>query len=412
MSHYIKKLEISKVRHLTGLTISLDGKGKNHLILTGRNGSGKTSLLEAIRDYLVAFAEDYDERKMILDDLHHVQNSSKDLLQKTGVMFISNEERIDDKNLGEKTGVIIDIMSSNEYAKSLKSGNFILAYYPAERKYSVANGKHIEKIILKNQYSLVEHPGQEFVKYLLDCKTKESFYRGSGAIEKADGIKAWFDRLTGILREIFEDPQLELAFDIETFEFKIVETGHEPFSFAELSSGYAAILDIVTDLMIRMEKNHSGTYDCPGIVLIDEIDVHLHLFLQKNIMPILTGLFPNIQFIVSTHSPFVLGSAKDTVIYDLQNKICIPAEQGLSNIPYSGIVEGFFNVKEMSRELEEKYQRFQDLAKQETFSDNDMEELGMLMTYLDEIPHYLALSISAGYQKTRLELEQRLGAEG
>ena len=198
MSHYIKKLEISKVRHLTGLTISLDGKEKNHLILTGRNGSGKTSLLEAIRDYLVAFAEDYDERKMILDDLHHVQNSSKDLLQKTGMMFISNEERIDDKNLGEKTGVIIDIMSSGEYAKSLKSGNFILAYYPAERKYSVANGKHIEKIILKNQYSLIEHPGQEFVKYLLDCKTKESFYRGSGDIEKADGIKAWFDRLTGI----------------------------------------------------------------------------------------------------------------------------------------------------------------------------------------------------------------------
>ena len=59
-------------------------------------------------------------------------------------------------------------------------------------------------------------------------------------------------------------------------------------------------------------------------------------FLQKNILPILTELFPNIQFIVSTHSPFILNSISNVVIYDLENKTLVNTEEGLSNIPYEG----------------------------------------------------------------------------
>lgn len=96
--------------------------------------------------------------------------------------------------------------------------------------------------------------------------------------------------------------------------------GREPFTFDTLSSGYAAVLDIVVDLMMRMEKKAGKRYDLEGVVLIDEIEAHLHLELQKKIMPILTGIFPNIQFIVTTHSPFILNSIENTVIYDLANQ--------------------------------------------------------------------------------------------
>ena len=62
--------------------------------------------------------------------------------------------------------------------------------------------------------------------------------------------------------------------------------------------------------MLRMEKQSQRDirFDMPGIVLIDEIETHLHLELQKKIMEILTGIFPNVQFIVTTHSPFILNS--------------------------------------------------------------------------------------------------------
>ena len=75
------------------------------------------------------------------------------------------------------------------------------------------------------------------------------------------------------------DESVKLDFDEETFEFHILQKGKEPFGFNELSRGFAAILDIVIDLMIRMENHikRPFCYDVPGIVLIDEIETHLHL---------------------------------------------------------------------------------------------------------------------------------------
>ena len=100
------------------------------------------------------------------------------------------------------------------------------------------------------------------------------------------------------------------------FSFHIKEKNRELFDFNTLSSGYAAILDIVLDLIVRMEKktNKSFVFDMQGVVLIDEIETHLHLELQKNILPMLTTIFPNIQFIVSTHSPLILNSLEDVLL--------------------------------------------------------------------------------------------------
>lgn len=87
-------------------------------------------------------------------------------------------------------------------------------------------------------------------------------------------------------------------------------------------------------------------------MLIDEVETHLHLELQKNIMPLLTMVFPNIQFIVTSHSPFVLNSMGNMVIYNLENHLLV--ESGLDNIPYDGIVEGYFGADKLSNVLEEK----------------------------------------------------------
>lgn len=73
-------------------------------------------------------------------------------------------------------------------------------------------------------------------------------------------------------------------------------------------------------------------------------------------MHILTCLFPNIQFIVSTHSPFVLNSLDNVVIYDLENHIIV--ENGLSDVPYDGIVKGYFQVDTLSDTLKNKFQQY------------------------------------------------------
>ena len=76
-----------------------------------------------------------------------------------------------------------------------------------------------------------------------------------------------------------------------------------------MSSGELALLDIFAEII----KRGDGHPVKQGIVLIDEIDKHLHITLQKEILPILLSMFPHVQFIVSSHAPFFgLGLAKNT----------------------------------------------------------------------------------------------------
>ena len=142
-----------------------------------------------------------------------------------------------------------------------------------------------------------------------------------------------------------------------------------------------------------------------GIILIDEIETHLHLKLQRKILDWLTTIFPNIQFIVSTHSPFILNSIENVVIYDLEQHTLI--EHGLIDVPYEGIVEGYFKADSMSDLLKEKYERYKELVKKEELSDEDFEEIAKLEIFLEEIPDYLAFDITTEYKRLKLEFENR-----
>lgn len=122
------------------------------------------------------------------------------------------------------------------------------------------------------------------------------------------------------------------------------------------------------DLVLRMEKNIREIYDLEGIVLIDEIETHLHLALQKKIMKFLTEFFPRIQFIVSTHSPFILNSLDNAVIYDLEKNIKM---EDLSLYSYEGIVEGYFDVDNYSDELKAKIEEYRNLAFRKDLNDDE-----------------------------------------
>ena len=132
--------------------------------------------------------------------------------------------------------------------------------------------------------------------------------------------------------------------------------------------------------------------------------------LQRKILDLLTTIFPKIQFIVTTHSPFVLNSLPDVVIYDLEKKILV--KNGLSDVPYDGIVEGYFKADMMSEELRTKFERYKELTEKKNLTDDDYEEITRLEMYLDEIPDYLALGITTEYQRQKLQFEEREDVDG
>jgi predicted ATP-binding protein involved in virulence len=376
---YITKLTINKVRHLKNISIPLSENQIKHLILTGKNGSGKTSVVEALARYLDKIFTGERENAF--------RNCQKEL----------------DIKLNNKIESIPELADKYHY---------ILAYYDAARVFQAEQPRQIEKVKLEDYYGLTDFPRKEFVKYLLDLKMTEALARNNNKTEKADEIQTWFAKLEQLLKQIFDDKTVELEFDEETFEFHILQHGKEPFDFNTLSSGYQAVLDIILDIIMRMQNQTQRSFDfnLPGIVLIDEIETHLHLELQKNIMPFLTAIFPNIQFIVTSHSPFILNSIRNVVIYDLEKNLLV--ENGLDNVPYDGIVEGYFGADKLSDALKKKFEKYKTLVKKKCLSDEELNEIAELELYLDDIPDYLALGISTEYQELKLEFMNREDIDG
>ena len=413
---FIKKMTLEKIRNLDYTEIPL-AEEKKHLIITGKNGSGKTTILDSLAktlDVLATSNEPTNTEGYLKLDENNLKSALEQRKPESDIQEIEKrienyKKKIDACWQGFKLEFNCPLSAIHQ---SFERGEFVVAYYKAERTFAAEVPEHVEKVNLKDSYRVQDEPRRLFVKYLLDLEVTKALAISHGKTEKAEQIGQWFHSLEKMLQQIFENKQLHLEFDEDTYRFYICEPNKEKYDFNTLSSGYAAILDIVVDLIMRMEKQSGRKfqYDIPGIVLIDEIETHLHLELQRKIMEFLTTIFPHIQFIVSTHSPFILNSLPDTVIYDLEQKVLV--KNGLTDVPYDGIVEGYFQANTMSDILKEKFQRYKTLTEKKNLTDDDVEEIAKLELYLDEIPDYLAIGITTEYQRLKLKFAQREDIDG
>lgn len=413
---FLTEVDIKKVRHLENIRIPLDNEKRKHLILTGKNGSGKTSVLETlVKTFELIISKPLFSEEMVN---YYIQGSRKKINELNFPDSRKDSEEVREELNKQKirlqkwkselekrdTGILPKWTSKALLEEKYNEGNYIFAYYKAEREFQVEEYQNIEKITFQDKYGISEKPGAKLTKYLVDLKATQAFTKDN---EKKEKIDKWIQAFENILRMIFEDEGLELKFNDETFQFLICGSDREPFDFNTMSSGYAAVFDIINDLIIRMEAR-SGLrtkFDMEGIVLVDEIETHLHLELQKKILPILTELFPNIQFIITTHSPFILSSLENAVIYDLENGTLV--KNGLQNLPYEGIVEGYFKADALSEQLREKFLKYRELVSKKELSDEEYAEVDRLEYYLDEIPDYLAKELTAEYSRLKLEFSNR-----
>ena len=101
------------------------------------------------------------------------------------------------------------------------------------------------------------------------------------------------------------------------------EKGYQ-LTLKELSEGYRSVIIFVCDLLIKLSQSCAEGHDVfkeHGVVLIDEIDQHLHPRWQLTIVKKLRKLFPNIQFIMTTHSPvIILGSSDDAIFFRVERQ--------------------------------------------------------------------------------------------
>mgnify|MGYP002554224146 CR=1 FL=1 len=326
MEHFITGITINKLHHLSNIEINLNKEHRQHLLLTGKNGSGKTSLLLDIQRYLKAINEDklykvLDDYKKSLDFYQQKLNSDKEDINRYECEKNYNFYKNQINNYCG--GIELSFSSYTDIDKLYADGNFVTAFYPAERKANIEAANGVQEIKLDKAYGVEKDPGQLLLKYMVHLKTQQSYARNEGNISDVENIQMWFDRFERALRILLDEDSIKLQYDYKNYDFKIVQDGRVPFNFAELSDGYSSVIYIVSDLILRMDKNwlnenRISQYTEEGIVLIDELETHLHIELQKKILPFLTEFFPHIQFIVTTHSPYILNSVANAKAYDLE----------------------------------------------------------------------------------------------
>ena len=376
--HFITEIEIDKLRHIENINIALSEDKRQHLILTGKNGSGKTSVLQRIKALLSA-------------------------LNRTSKLESRNIYNI----IGKNIHITISFNQEKTLSASYNHGDFITAFFPAVRPVNdITEPKGVEEVTLKPAFTVEDDPAKDIAKYMVHLKTQQLYAKDANDTQTEQNIEAWFKRFEDSLKILMNDDSIRIKYEYKKYSFEIQQDGREQVNFNHLSDGYASVFRIFADLIMRMDQNwllnnQLSKYNKEGVVLIDEIETHLHLELQRTVLPSLIKLFPRVQFIISTHSPYVATSVSNALIYDLERQTALT---NLSSYSVDDVAEGFFEAESYSVKMEETLRRYKELLNKKDATDAERAERANLRMELNEVPGKLAVAIRAEFD--RLEQEQ------
>ena len=384
MEHYLTKIIIDKVRHLNNIEINLAPDYRQHLILTGKNGAGKTSVLNALGAYIAIL-----NGKLLKGYNQYINymlfEENKSSLSSVFSEFYAKYYQ----------GIRVEWNNSINLDDLYTEGNLITAYFRADRKFALENVKGVENVKLETSYRADDDPSEVLLKYMVHLKTQQSYAQNEKDEEIREIIALWFERFEAALKELIDDDSIQLKYDYRNYNFLILQDGKEPYDFGTLSDGYSSVIRIASDLMLRMDQNWllKGSlceYDREGIVLIDELETHLHIELQRKILPFLTKFFPKIQFIITTHSPYIVTSIDNALVFDLERQVEISDPSMYSP---EDVAEGYFNAENYSESIKKMMWRLKILSEKTNITDDERAERAELRQRLNNSKGNLAVEI-------------------
>ena len=152
-----------------------------------------------------------------------------------------------------------------------------------------------------------------------------------------------------------------------------------------LSDGIKSTLSMIADIAYRMAILNPQLLDdileeTSGVVLIDEIDMHLHPSWQKKIISVLKKIFPKVQFVFTTHSPSVLSNVSNKNVLILDNFEIYPLENMTYGKDIEAILHEVMRVQVRPKEVIDKLKLFNDLL-----DENNLLEAKKILKELEEI---------------------------
>jgi len=203
-------------------------------------------------------------------------------------------------------------------------------------------------------------------------------------------FKTKFDSVSAVLKKLL--PIKEIRVDFKTDKVTYVETDpengvYEPVEFSQLASGFKSIIALVGDMILRLFETQPAIHDpaeLEGIVLIDELDLHFHPNIQRVLPSLLSEVFPKIQFIATTHSPIpILGAPQGSVFLTVRrnkdegvtvHRIKLDVSDLTPNLILSSPIFGFDNIFAETYSNKQRI-RTEDTLAEMSLNDSVMERL-------------------------------------
>jgi len=347
---YITRLLVENCRNVTHLDLDLSPRKTDphpfcHLILTGPNGSGKSGVLEA----LYAAVESDAQTPPTLLRLPDLPGVTPLAMPPRTITWSDPKAYYEERRGGRWTGLFVD----------------------AFRRLSVAPVEGPRKIsrVSVGPPALKEDLSGGFLQYLVNFKMEEALAGTDGDTQTVARIRRWFETFRGYVGFVVGEPGLRMDYERASFNFAFTRADGHRFYINQLSDGASSFLAILAELLLRIDelrkKLGDMTFEPAGVVLIDELEAHLHLRLQEAILPFLTGLFPKIQFIVATHSPAVIASIPGAIVHDLGSHETTRSEE-FQGKTYGTLMTGHFGTtSDVDLDTTAKLARYRELSKLE-----------------------------------------------
>ncbi len=419
---YLSSIHIENFKGIKSADFDFD---RSVNLIIGDNGTGKTSVLEAVSVALGGFLSGIDgvntihfSRDEIRRENQLTGTGSNNILFKTPICVNACLEL----DVGEDVG--IQFFEFSRQKKSISSSRTTVEPRDICRtaQLMVDDLQSILPVISYQSFSRVSNQkrdkwlnpfSDDFSRVVgyVDCleeaandkmlinwckKMEQVSWQQEKAIIEYEAVKRAVSSFMGYMQG---REGIDVSYDKRTEEL-VYSDGEEILPIRLLSSGYRNLLGMVFDIAYRMavlNPNLLGdiTDKTPGIVLIDEIDMHLHPNWQWRVVDALKNTFPKVQFIATTHSPIIIASCKEEKLITLQLEDIFldkPSEivpgKTVKGWMVDSVLKTYMNTDNRDPETAEKLKRLSELAKEKLsgdMMDNAREEYEGLIRELSEV---------------------------